>query len=136
MSFGEAVKTVFVTKYADFKGRARRSEYWWAQLGWSIAYFVVYTPLFVVLISSPTDANGQVESFPVVGWAFVAVVFVFVLASIVPLLAVLVRRLHDTGRSGWWYFISLVPFGSIVLLIFALMEGERVTNQWGPDPKL
>jgi uncharacterized membrane protein YhaH (DUF805 family) len=64
---------------------------------------------------------------------FFAVFAVFYLAVLLPSLAVLVRRLHDTGRSGWWILISFVPFGGIVLLIFTLM-GSDGPNDYGPEP--
>jgi uncharacterized membrane protein YhaH (DUF805 family) len=58
------------------------------------------------------------------------------LAFILPVLSATVRRLHDTGRSGWWYWIVLVPFvGWIVLLVFLVLEGEAGENKYGPDPQ-
>lgn len=59
----------------------------------------------------------------------------YTLAILIPSLAVGVRRLHDTGRSGWWLLISLIPFGVFVLLYFLASEGEAGPNQYGPNPK-
>lgn len=62
---------------------------------------------------------------------------IYVLATFIPSLAVLVRRLHDTGRSGWWFFISFVPLvGGIILLVFLASEGKQEPNQHGTNPKL
>jgi uncharacterized membrane protein YhaH (DUF805 family) len=64
-----------------------------------------------------------------------AVVLLGALALIIPSLAVTVRRLHDAGHSGWWWLITFIPFGGIVLLIFALQDSQPGDNQWGPNPK-
>jgi uncharacterized membrane protein YhaH (DUF805 family) len=116
MGFSEAISTV-LGKYADFTGRARRSEYWF----WALALGIVY--LVFVILASIADA------FWVIG-------LLVDLALLVPTLAVGVRRLHDTDRSGWWLLIGLVPFvGSIVLLVFFVMEGTPGDNRYGPNPK-
>jgi uncharacterized membrane protein YhaH (DUF805 family) len=61
---------------------------------------------------------------------------IWFLATIVPALAVLIRRLHDTGKSGWWALIGLVPLiGGIVLLVFTLLDSEAVANKFGESPK-
>ena len=87
--------------YADFSGRARRTEYW------------MFT-LFNALIS----------------------IALYALAVLVPSLAVLVRRLHDTGRSGWWMLIALIPFlGGLILFVFTVMDSEPGRNDYGPNPK-
>lgn len=60
----------------------------------------------------------------------------YFLAIIVPSLALQVRRLHDTGRSGWWFFITFVPFfGPLILFVFHVLDSEPGTNKWGPNPK-
>ncbi len=61
--------------------------------------------------------------------------WIFALALIIPSLAVTVRRLHDTNRSGWWYLITFVPLGGIVLLVFMCLDSEPGSNKWGPNPK-
>ena len=93
-------------KYADFSGRARRTEYW----------------LFALL-------NFILNLIPFVG-------FIAALAFLVPSLAVLVRRLHDTGRSGTFAFLLLLPIiGPIILLIFCLQDSQPGANAYGPNPK-
>jgi uncharacterized membrane protein YhaH (DUF805 family) len=99
MTFQESIKTCF-TKYADFSGRATRSEYWW---------FI----LFIFL-------GGFVLSF-----VSLIVYAIFVLATIIPSISAATRRLHDTGRSGWWQLIVLVPLvGWIIAIVFLAQEGK------------
>lgn len=115
-----------LNKYADFTGRARRSEYWFFVLG----NLIIYIGLAVIggLLGGITGSEeGAIVPIALIG--------IFVLAILIPSIAVGVRRLHDTGKSGWWYLISLVPFGSIVLLVFFCMDSEPGANQWGPNPK-
>jgi uncharacterized membrane protein YhaH (DUF805 family) len=116
MSFQEAVQSV-LHKYADFTGRARRSEYWY----WTLAVFIAYVVCLVL-----------VEILRALG---LLLLVVLILGVIVPGLAVTVRRLHDTGRTGWWILIGLVPFGGIVLLVFVCLDSTPVPNAYGPPPK-
>ncbi len=123
MTFLESIKTVY-GKYATFSGRATRSEYWWFALFASIVavlYYALYGYSFIY-------GSGS-------GYIFVSVIYgIFSLVSILPSLALMVRRLHDIGKSGWWILIGLVPFiGGIVLLIFSLMESTG-DNEYGPNP--
>jgi uncharacterized membrane protein YhaH (DUF805 family) len=107
-------------KYTVFTGRARRKEYW---------FFV----LFNILISA---ALGIVDSF--IGTYSGVGLFggLYALGVLLPWIAVSIRRLHDTGRSGWWLLIWLVPFiGWIVLLIFMVLDGQPGDNEYGPSPK-
>jgi uncharacterized membrane protein YhaH (DUF805 family) len=121
MSFSDAVTTVLTKKYADFSGRARRSEYWWFALALSLAWLAVIIVLGVII-----QSMALYYTVAVLLWA----------AAIVPSLGVLVRRLHDTGRSGWWFFISFVPLvGGIILLVFTVSDGTPGDNQYGPSPK-
>ncbi|MDP9436969.1 MAG: DUF805 domain-containing protein [Actinomycetota bacterium] len=115
MGFADAVSSGFA-RYASFSGRARRSEYWWFYL----FTFLVYVAATVIdaIIGVPATAA------------------IAVLALFIPTLAVSVRRLHDTGRSGWWFLIGLVPLvGGIVLLVFFVQDGTPGANQYGPSPK-
>ncbi len=120
---GAAVRRVFA-KYATFHGRASRSEYWW----WVLTAAVVGT----VLNALPTltdgirlEADGSTTITGPHGVILGAIWLVWALATIVPTFAVLVRRLHDTGRSGFWVFIGLVPLvGALVLFVFTL-QGRR-----------
>jgi uncharacterized membrane protein YhaH (DUF805 family) len=116
VGFAEAVKTV-IGKYADFSGRARRSEYWY----WTLAIILGYVvALILIAIAKPL--------------AFLAIIFY--LAIIVPSIAVSIRRLHDTGKSGWFVLIGLIPLvGGIILLVFQVSDSTPGDNQYGPNPK-
>jgi len=127
MSFSEAVKS-FWSNYATFKGRSRRSEYWWIQL------FLVLTNLAVAAIDLAL-MNGDIDRFIANGGGGI-VGLLWILVTIVPALAVLVRRLHDTGKSGWWVLIGLVPFvGTIVLFVFSVLDSDVGDNKFGGSPK-
>jgi len=113
MGFSEAVSTVF-SKYADFTGRAGRPEFWWFCL-------FVFAVAFVLGIASVVIGHG-------VGFLR----FIFDLAVIVPSVAVGVRRLHDTDRSGWWCLISIIPIvGWIVYLVLQALPGTPGSNRFG-----
>ena len=110
-------------KYAVFGGRSRRKEYW---------YFVLFS-LIVSLVLSAVDAllgtSGFASNVGLLGG-------IYGLAIIIPSIAVSVRRLHDIDRTGWWVLISLVPvIGTIVLLVFAVLDGTPGENRFGPNPK-
>jgi uncharacterized membrane protein YhaH (DUF805 family) len=111
--------------YADFSGRARRKEYW---------FFSLFHSLTVISGAFLADALSKENR--TIGTIFGSIVVLYFLASIVPTLAVTVRRLHDVDKSGWWYFISFIPFvGPIWLLILTCTDGTPGPNQYGPDPK-
>lgn len=104
-------------KYAVFSGRASRQEYW----------------MFVLINFLIAFGLGSIEGL--VGLPMV-LSLVYGLAVLIPGLAVLVRRLHDTGRSGWWVLILLVPLvGAVVILIFAVLPSESTDNSFGPIPQ-
>ena len=110
--------------YANFSGRARRQEYW---------MFLLFNIIFLFLFAFVGALLGGIFDAPEFG---MALYFLYALAVLIPGLAVAVRRLHDIGKSGAWYFICFVPFiGGIWLLILLCTEGERVENQYGVDPK-
>ena len=103
--------------YANFEGRARRAQFWWFYLA-------------NVIINVVLSVLGQAT------FLFTVVGFIYGLAVLIPGIAVGIRRLHDTNKSGWWLLIALVPFaGWIVLIIFMATEGSREPNQWGTSPK-
>ena len=107
--------------YADFSGRASRSEYWLFVLFFVIIYAVC------LLIDYNAFWSGQMTIMPLSTTAY--------LVHFIPGLAVLVRRLHDTDRSGWWLLISLVPvLGSLWLLVLLCTEGTYGPNEYGPNP--
>ncbi len=103
--------------YANFSGRARRAEFW-------------YFALFNFLISiGLTILDGVLGTNGVIGG-------IYSLAVLIPSIAVGARRLHDTGRSGWWQLIAFVPIiGVIVLLVFLVQAGSFDRNEYGPSPK-
>ena len=119
-------KKVVFKNYATFTGRARRAELWY----YTLANFLVIVPFYILgMIGLSSDQS----TLSVLGLGVYGVV---ALGTIVPSLAVAVRRLHDVNRSGWYYFICLIPLiGSIILLVWFCTEGDRYTNNYGPDPK-
>jgi uncharacterized membrane protein YhaH (DUF805 family) len=132
MSFAESVKTVF-SKYATFSGRARRAEFWWFALFAAVVNLVLSILGAALGGATPDPVTGETSG---AGLAVGILALVVGLALVLPTLAVTVRRLHDTDRSGWWWFIGLVPFvGAIVLLVFELLPGTPGPNRFGPDPK-
>ncbi|KAA0139750.1 DUF805 domain-containing protein [Gimesia chilikensis] len=109
-------------KYAEFSGRARRKEYW---------MFVLMNFLVSILISIVGAVIGDTDGLIAVSLSGVYALFIFI-----PSLAVTVRRLHDTNKSGWWILITFVPLiGGLVLLIFMIMDSDPNTNAYGANPK-
>lgn len=110
-------------KYATFSGRAQRSEYWYFLL----FYFLISIGLALV--------DGITGSFSVeAGIGLLS--GIFTISMLIPSIAVVVRRLHDTNRSGWWLLIGLIPLiGGIVLLVFTVQDSQPGQNQFGPNPK-
>lgn len=115
MGFMEAIKTCF-GKYVDFNGRARRSEYWW---------FTLFVILGVVVTSVIDGVLGTVLVF----------YGLFALGTLLPSLAVTVRRLHDAGKSGWFILLTLIPIVGLIILYFLVKDSEAGQNQYGPSPK-
>ena len=118
--------------YANFKGRARRKEYWMFVLVNAIiliACMVLDNMLGTVFMM---DAGPLGEISLGYGWLY----FICILVHFIPALGLVVRRLHDVGKSGWFYFIFLIPIiGIIWLLVLYCTEGQKQDNKWGPDPK-
>ncbi len=103
-------------QYADFNGRARRTEYW--------MFWLINTVVGFIL--------GFIDGF--LGLMLLSVIYS--LAMIIPGLAVVVRRLHDVGKSGWMYFIVLIPIiGFIWMLILLFTDSQPGSNKWGENPK-
>ena len=112
-------------QYADFNGRARRKEYWMFFLFHIIA-------LFVALAIDVAIGTGLNEGGSPVGFIYA----IYAFGTFIPTIAVVVRRLHDVGKSGWWYFIAFVPIiGGIWLLVLMCTDSEDGTNEYGPNPK-
>lgn len=133
----------FFTKYADFTGRASRSEYWWVYLAITIVSTVVALIMVIVVGIAAASAGlagmEDPESVGFVGTGALGVAAVFYvlfglggLAILIPAIAVTARRLHDAGFSGWWILLHLAPGGSIAVLVFTILpsvpEGARFDN--------
>lgn len=117
-------------KYAVFDGRARRKEYWMYALVSTLIYIVYMIVAGLALALIGHSDNGAAALL------IMAPLGLYLMAVIVPGLAVTVRRLHDTGRSGWWILISFVPFvGGIILLVFMCLDSEPGPNLHGLNPK-
>jgi len=114
MSFGESIRTC-LRKYATFSGRARRSEFWWFHLFYGLCF--TGSTLLVIALNS-------------------AIPMILILALVLPELAVTVRRLHDSGRSGGWIFLALIPYvGALFVLGFACQSSVPVATKHGPPPQ-
>ena len=125
-----------LTRYATFSGRASRSEFWWFQAPWLVVWAGL---LFSLVIMVPSiNRNGHLTGEAVTFYPFFVAFYlasaVGIVAVIIPSFAVTLRRLHDTGRSGWWVLIVLVPFGVLVLLVFLALEGTPGQTRFGPAP--
>ncbi|QCX02339.1 DUF805 domain-containing protein [Aggregatimonas sangjinii] len=118
-------KKALVENYANFNGRARRSEYW----NFTLVNVFVIIALYVIMIL------GAIADIPVLAGIGGILVMIFALGTFIPHLAVAVRRLHDTGKSGAFLLLGFVPFVSLILLVFYATEGDKNTNQYGEDPK-
>jgi len=110
-------------QYAVFKGRARRKEYW---------FFALFNLIVSIVLTGVDYMTGSLD--PELGVGLLS--GIYSLAILIPSLAVTVRRLHDTDRTGWWVLIAFIPFiGAIVLLVFMLLDSKPGDNQHGPNPK-
>lgn len=116
MSFTEAIQSCF-SNYANFNGRARRSEYW---------YFILFSfivNVILVLLGRASNVFSYLGS-------------IVTLAMFIPNLAVSIRRLHDIGRSGWYYLISFIPLvGTIIMIVWFCQDSVPGTNMYGMNPK-
>ena len=109
-------------KYAVFDGRATRSEYW---------YFALFNFIISLVLAIIENIAGLqiISSFGILSGFYGLAVFL-------PGIGVSIRRLHDTGRSGWWLFIPLIPLiGAILLIVYYVGDSDPGTNQYGPSPK-
>lgn len=115
MSFTEAIKSC-LRNYVTFSGRAPRSEYW---------FFALFTALVYTILPF---LEAAIYGMPVL-------TMVLALGLILPSLAVTIRRLHDTGRSGWWILVTLIPLvGSIIFLIWMFTKSQPTENAFGANP--
>ena len=117
-------------KYAVFQGRSRRKEYWYFVL----FYFIVSIILTVVDLTLFGTSTPDPYGYSVQGPSILS--GIFYLAVLIPSLAVSVRRLHDSDRSGWWVLIGFIPLiGFIVLIVFMCTDSTPGPNRFGPNPK-
>ncbi len=122
MTFANAIK-VGIDNYANFRGRSSRSEYWWFWLG-------------VVLFQLIVPGIGAVLGYSISGYSGLIIgelagATMALLLTILPMLAVSVRRLHDTGHSGWWYFITLIPLIGPIWYLVLMLTGSDEANSYG-----
>lgn len=129
LSLPAAVKRV-LSHYATFAGRASRSEFWWWTLAQALA--VLVPVIIVAVITSGSSTSSGAEALQGLAGLWVLAV---VLGTVVPTIAVTVRRLHDAGQSGWLYLLIFIPtLGGIVLLVLCALGSQPVANQYGLAP--
>ena len=118
---------ILTNKYADFNGRARRKEYWM----WTLYYTIVL--LFAMVLDNVIGLNFELFGQPLdYGWLYVTIG----ITHLIPGLGIVVRRLHDVGKSGWFYLIILIPLiGFIWILVLFCTDGVKEDNKWGSNPK-
>jgi uncharacterized membrane protein YhaH (DUF805 family) len=108
-----------INQYFDFSGRARRKEYW------------LFTLISIIITTSLSILDLLFETF-----YFTTASYIYSMLVFIPSISVLLRRLHDIGKSGWYLFLLLIPFiGWVWLLVLLCMEGEHLSNKWGKNPK-
>lgn len=113
-----------IRNYVGFSGRARRKEYW---------MFVLFN-IIISIVLAMVDGMLGLKVGGEQGAGLLGLIYS--LAILLPSIAVGVRRLHDTGRSGWWMLIAFVPFiGFIVLIVFFVLDSQPGSNEYGPNPK-
>jgi len=123
VDLGTAIKLGF-QRYVGFSGRSTRAEIWW----WTLFTSVVTIALII--------ADNLTSNSSTFGWMGGLLEGLFTLATIIPSLAVSVRRLHDINRTGWWVLLGFVLLiGWIVLIVWAIERGDKGTNKYGPDPR-
>ncbi|WP_347881523.1 MULTISPECIES: DUF805 domain-containing protein [unclassified Empedobacter] len=120
----EIYRRVMFDNYANFSGRARRSEFWYTTLVNTIFFLISFICLFKFINISD-----------IVSYTIGGIIILFFLITLIPRLALISRRLHDTGKSGWFYLLTFIPGGNLILLIFFITDSQPGSNQWGPNPK-
>ena len=128
MTFINSIKTCY-KKYFTFSGRASRSEFWWWQLYLLITYLVIVAimSVFGFLVMSYTWNPHHY-----VGLLIPWIINIICLSLLLPTLAVSIRRLHDSNKSGWWFFLGFIPIvGQIILLVFYLKKSDEGENDYG-----
>ncbi len=136
MGFTESIRSCY-GQYATFSGRASRSEFWFFRLFVILVLLVSALPFFVFgelnAHREPNFAANPVQT--ILSLLGGLILLIVVAGSIIPLIAVAVRRVHDTNASGWFVLIWYVPYiGSLVSLVWACLPGTAGENNYGPDP--
>jgi uncharacterized membrane protein YhaH (DUF805 family) len=113
--FKEFYIDVIREKYTLFEGRSSRKEYWF----FTLFNCIIYSILFFIATAIEMT----------VLW------YIYLLFMLIPSISIGVRRMHDTGRSGFWFFINFIPFGSIIYFVFTILDSQPGTNKYGSNPK-
>ena len=122
MNFSQAVSSFFA-RWKDFNGRSSRSEYWWA------TFFVILTSIFTNILTLFLGLSGSIVALIVL-----LLIVIFSLFLTIASLALVVRRLHDTNKSGWWYLIIFTIIGILPLLYWYCKKGDEGENRFGSNP--
>lgn len=122
MNFSQAVSSFFA-RWKDFNGRSSRSEYWWA------TFFVILTSIFTNILTLFLGLSGSIVALIVL-----LLIVIFSLFLTIASLALVVRRLHDTNKSGWWYLIIFTIIGVLPLLYWYCKKGDEGENRFGSNP--
>ena len=122
MNFSQAVSSFFA-RWKDFNGRSSRSEYWWA------TFFVILTSIFTNILTLFLGLSGSIVALIVL-----LLIVIFSLFLTIASLALVVRRLHDTNKSGWWYLITFTIIGVLPLLYWYCKKGDEGENRFGSNP--
>ena len=123
---------VLKDNYVNFNGRARRKEFWMFQL-----FLIIITTTCIVLDNIlGTVVAMDFGPFGLIVLPFGWLYFLCGIFHFLPSLSLVVRRLHDVGKSGWWYLIGLITIiGGVILIVFFCSEGDKNENKWGLNPK-
>lgn len=117
--------------YANFRDRARRKEYWGYMLFWTLGFVALCGA--GVVIDGSTGRFGGTGDGPIVTMVLGGL---FVVGTFIPGLAMVVRRQHDIGLSGWFYLLIFIPYvGSLIIFVFTLIPSQKHANKWGPVPE-
>ncbi|MDE6267161.1 MAG: DUF805 domain-containing protein [Muribaculaceae bacterium] len=140
LTFMEAVKKVYLKNYCNFSGRASRSEFWWSYLAQYAMMMILYCVMIFLTIITTTilmamDAEETTASI-VTMLICAGPMIILGLILLLPSLGVTVRRLHDTGRSGWYILISLIPLAGLILYYWLALPSDMYENQYGPVPNV
>ncbi|WP_274369277.1 DUF805 domain-containing protein [Morganella morganii] len=114
--------------YFNFKGRARRKEYW--------MFTLINNAIIVSLyLATLYFSDRYSRDFNTISLVLTVFFVIYIIVTFIPSLSVTVRRLHDTGRSGWWLLALLIPFGGIIIFVFSCLDSHPGDNRFGPNPK-